>query len=73
MQVALPTSKDFGIEGGAKRVHTRCVCPGETSTIKYHVTPYALGKIKILATVSKEYFPTPTKIRTIKYDIIIWS
>ncbi|XP_076102752.1 alpha-2-macroglobulin-like isoform X5 [Mytilus galloprovincialis] len=50
MQVALPTSKDFGIEGGAKRVHTRCVCPGETSTIKYHVTPYALGKIKILAT-----------------------
>ncbi|XP_071167643.1 alpha-2-macroglobulin-like isoform X4 [Mytilus edulis] len=50
MQVALPTSKDFGIEGGAKRVHTKCVCPGETSTIKYHVTPYALGKIKILAT-----------------------
>ncbi|XP_052100569.1 alpha-2-macroglobulin-like isoform X3 [Mytilus californianus] len=50
MQVALPTSKDFGIKGGANRVYTRCVCPGETRTIKYHVIPYTLGKIKVLAT-----------------------
>ncbi|CAC5364876.1 unnamed protein product [Mytilus coruscus] len=50
MQVALPTSKEFEKEGGANRVYTRCVCPGETRTIKYHVIPYTLGKIKILAT-----------------------
>ena len=48
MQVSLPPSSDFGVEGGSAG-YTRCVCPGETNTVKYHIIPYTLGKIKILA------------------------
>jgi len=51
MQVSLPPSSDFGVEGG-RAGYTRCVCPGETNTVKYHIIPYTLGKIKILAAVS---------------------